>query len=62
LKIDSDEEEALSSKYDIAALPTILGFKNGSMEPCYRVEGMMTRDELGEAVEQKLLLPNDFQD
>lgn len=52
LKVDTEVEEALASDFRIEGLPTLLFFKGGSMEPVYKHEGYLHRQNLEDLIKQ----------
>lgn len=51
-KVNTDHEISLSSEYDIAALPTLILFKNGA--EMKRFIGLTTADSISEAIDKYL--------
>jgi len=49
-KIDVDKNQAISERYAIRSIPTLILFKNG--EPVWRKSGMASSVELKKAVEK----------
>mmetsp|Transcript_37689 Transcript_37689/g.95417 ORF Transcript_37689/g.95417 Transcript_37689/m.95417 type:complete len:186 (-) Transcript_37689:135-692(-) len=54
IKIDSDAEPELASKYRIEALPTLLFFGANADKPLGKFEGALMRDDLEKLVEKTL--------
>ncbi|KAL3638935.1 hypothetical protein CASFOL_016842 [Castilleja foliolosa] len=52
VKIDTEKYPAIANKYEIAALPTFILFKDG--EPCDRFEGAMGAEQLIQRIEATL--------
>lgn len=53
-KIDVDKNQAISERYAIRSIPTLILFKNG--EPVWRKSGMASSVEMQKAVEQNFEL------
>lgn len=56
VKIDTEKYPALSSKYGVQALPTLILFKDG--QPADRIEGMPNEAQLLDRLEYFLKAPS----
>eukprot|EP00928_Gymnodinium_smaydae_P066138 TRINITY_DN49199_c0_g1_i1.p2 TRINITY_DN49199_c0_g1~~TRINITY_DN49199_c0_g1_i1.p2 ORF type:complete len:242 (-),score=56.28 TRINITY_DN49199_c0_g1_i1:41-703(-) len=55
LKVDVDLERELAAMFKVKALPTLVMFKGGSMEPVAKIEGAVMRDDLYTRIVDTLL-------
>uniref|UniRef100_G3MQJ9 Thioredoxin domain-containing protein n=1 Tax=Amblyomma maculatum TaxID=34609 RepID=G3MQJ9_AMBMU len=55
VKIDTEKYTQIANQYKIAALPTLILFRNG--KPFDRFEGAMTADQLVQRIENALKVP-----
>ena len=51
LKIDVDKNQALSSKYQVRGVPTMILFQNGKQ--LWRQSGVLTKDEIIKTIVEK---------
>ena len=52
IKIDVDQNNAISSQYQIQSVPTLIVFKNG--KPVWRHSGVVTKGELTKVLMQNM--------
>ena len=55
-KINIDEEKPLSATFGVTAIPAILFFKDGELQPEMTLEGIQTKDSLKEKIDLLLSL------
>mmetsp|Transcript_68846 Transcript_68846/g.164026 ORF Transcript_68846/g.164026 Transcript_68846/m.164026 type:complete len:187 (-) Transcript_68846:125-685(-) len=59
LKVDTDVETEMSTDLGIEALPTLLFFKDGNLQPVAKVEGMVNSEWLQDYIRRNLLKPSE---
>jgi thioredoxin 1 len=52
IKIDVDQNNALSAQYQIQSVPTLIVFKNG--KPVWRQSGVVSKGELSKVLNQNM--------